>query len=45
MKIIVFGANGKMGRAVAYDLCKNDDVEEVDFWKKKRSLRRDKEMA
>jgi len=31
MKIIVFGANGKMGRAVAYDLCKNDDVEEVDF--------------
>jgi saccharopine dehydrogenase-like NADP-dependent oxidoreductase len=29
MKIIVFGANGKMGRAVAYDLCKNDDVEEV----------------
>lgn len=29
MKIIVFGANGKMGRAVSYDLCKWDEVEQV----------------
>jgi lysine 6-dehydrogenase len=29
MKILIFGANGKMGRAVAYDLAKVDEVETI----------------
>jgi lysine 6-dehydrogenase len=29
MKILVFGANGKMGKAVAYDLSKVDEVEQI----------------
>ncbi|MEW6758682.1 MAG: saccharopine dehydrogenase NADP-binding domain-containing protein, partial [Acidobacteriota bacterium] len=29
MKILVFGGNGKMGRAVAYDLVREDSVEQV----------------
>lgn len=36
MKIIVFGANGKMGRAVAYDLCKWEEVEQVGLLGRRR---------
>lgn len=41
MKILVFGANGKMGRAVAYDLCKVDEVEQVGLLGRRREALED----
>lgn len=41
MKILVFGANGKMGRAVAYDLAKVDEVEKIGLLGRRRDALED----